>query len=76
MSYHCRLRSEWKISHQRELKNKSEPSMATWAALLYSVAVFKTPVRVRTGVTTLDRHSDHVASGLETVAYFSAFLCC
>ena len=26
------------------------------AALLYSVAVFKTPVRVRTGVTTLDRH--------------------
>ena len=24
--------------------------MTTWAALLYSVAVFKTPVRVRTGV--------------------------
>ena len=45
-----------KISHQRKLKNKSEPSMTTWAALLYSVAVFKTPVRVRTGVTTLDRH--------------------
>ena len=56
MSYHFRLRSEWKISHQRKLTNKSEPSMATWAALLYSVAVFKTPVRVRTGVTTLDRH--------------------
>ena len=34
----------------KKLKNKSEPSMATWAALLYSVAVFKTPVRVRTGV--------------------------
>lgn len=30
--------------------------MTTWAALLYSVAVFKTPVRVRTGVTTLDRY--------------------
>ena len=50
--------------------------MTTWAALLYSAAVFKTPVRVRTGVTTLDRHEDHVASGLETAAYFSAFLCC
>ena len=30
--------------------------MATWAALLYSVAVFKTPVRVRSGVTTLGQH--------------------
>lgn len=43
-------------SKERKLKNKSEPSMTTWAAQLYSVAVFKTPVRVRTGVTTLDRH--------------------
>ena len=50
--------------------------MTTWAALLYGVAVFKTPVRVQTGVTALDRHEDHVASGLETAAYFSAFLCC
>lgn len=30
--------------------------MTTWAALLYSVAVFKTPVRVRTGVTTLGQY--------------------
>ena len=30
--------------------------MATWAALLYSVAVFKTPVRVRTSVTTLGQY--------------------
>ena len=30
--------------------------MATWAALLYSVAVFKTPVRVRMGVTTLGQY--------------------